>query len=133
MERIERIVADIQAYAMSMRMVPAMTVFQRFPRMVRDIAKSHGKQIEVQIFGEDTELDKQVAEKLGTAIGKKLKIVDVPQTGWLDAMMKGGMPKPFAESYVEMYTAFGSGKVRPNGDRLVQGKTTLDEVVRTLV
>jgi uncharacterized protein YbjT (DUF2867 family) len=76
---------------------------------------------------------RQVAEKLGSAIGKKLKIVDVPQTGWLDAMMKGGMPKPFAESYAEMYTAFGSGKVRPNGDRLVQGKTTLDEVVHTLV
>jgi two-component system chemotaxis sensor kinase CheA len=64
-ERVQRIVADIQANAMSMRMVPVMTVFQRFPRMVRDIAKTQDKQIEVQIFGEDTELDKQVAEKLG--------------------------------------------------------------------
>jgi len=76
---------------------------------------------------------RQIAEKLGSAIGKKLQIVDVPQTAWLDAMLKGGMPRPFAESYAEMYGAFGSGKVRPHGDRLVQGKTTLDEVVRTLV
>ncbi len=64
-ERLQRIVADIQANAMSMRMVPVMSVFQRFPRMVRDIAKAQGKHIEIQMFGEDTELDKQVAEKLG--------------------------------------------------------------------
>ena len=63
--RVQRIVADIQANAMSMRMVPVMSVFQRFPRMVRDIAKAQGKHIEIQMFGEDTELDKQVAEKLG--------------------------------------------------------------------
>jgi two-component system chemotaxis sensor kinase CheA len=64
-ERLQRIVADIQANAMSMRMVPVMSLFQRFPRMVRDIAKAQGKQIEIQMFGEDTELDKQVAEKIG--------------------------------------------------------------------
>jgi two-component system chemotaxis sensor kinase CheA len=64
-ERVQRIVADIQANAMSMRMVPVMSVFQRFPRMVRDLAKAQGKHIEIQMFGEETELDKQVAEKLG--------------------------------------------------------------------
>ena len=64
-ERLQRIVADVQANAMSMRMVPVMSVFQRFPRMVRDLAKAQGKQIEIQLFGEETELDKQVAEKLG--------------------------------------------------------------------
>ena len=41
------------------------SVFQRFPRMVRDIAKAQGKQIEIKVVGEETELDKQVAEKLG--------------------------------------------------------------------
>ena len=76
---------------------------------------------------------RQVAEKLGKAVGKNLQIVDVPQAGWVDAMMKGGLPKPIAESFAEMYTGFGSGKVRPTGDRLVQGKTTLDEVLSTLV
>jgi len=76
---------------------------------------------------------RQVATVLGTALGKKLEIVDVPQNGWLDAMMKSGLPKPIAESYAEMYTGFGSGKVRPRGDRLLKGKTTLDEVINTIV
>ena len=48
-------------------------------------------------------------------------------------MMKSGLPKPIAESYAEMYTGFGSGKVRPRGDRLLKGKTTLDEVINTIV
>lgn len=64
-DRVDRIVADIQANAMSMRMVPVATLFQRFPRMVRDIARSQQKQIELRTLGEETEVDKQVAERLG--------------------------------------------------------------------
>lgn len=64
-ECVDRIAATIQDNAMSMRMVPVKSLFQRFPRVVRDIAKAQGKQIELQIFGEDTEIDKQVAEALG--------------------------------------------------------------------
>ena len=41
-------------------MVPVGTVFQRFPRLVRDVAKTLGKQIELALHGEETELDKQV-------------------------------------------------------------------------
>jgi len=63
-DRVDRIVADIQANAMSMRMVPVATLFQRFPRMVRDIARSLEKQIELRTVGEETEVDKQVAERL---------------------------------------------------------------------
>jgi uncharacterized protein YbjT (DUF2867 family) len=76
---------------------------------------------------------RQISEKLGKAIGKQLQIIDIPQSGWLDAMLKAGMPKPFAEAYVEMYGAFLSGKVRPSGDRSVLGTTTLDEVLRTML
>ena len=64
-DNVARVARDIQDNAMSMRMVPVRNVFQRFPRMIRDIAKSQGKQISLQLFGEDTELDKQVAEALG--------------------------------------------------------------------
>ncbi len=63
-DRVDRIVADIQANAMLMRMVPVATLFQRFPRMVRDIARSLDKQIELHTVGEETELDKQLAERL---------------------------------------------------------------------
>ena len=76
---------------------------------------------------------RQVAEKLGTALGKQLQIVDIPQAGWVDAMVQGGLPKHVAEVFAEMYGGFASGAIGPKGDRMVQGKTTLDEVIKTLV
>ena len=76
---------------------------------------------------------RQLAEKLGAALGKTLQIVDVPQAGWADAMMKGGMSKHHAEVFSEMYAGFASGKVAPKGDRMVQGKTSIDEVIKSLV
>jgi uncharacterized protein YbjT (DUF2867 family) len=77
--------------------------------------------------------NRQVAEKLGAALGKKLDVVDVPQAGWVDALKQGGMLQSLAELMAEMYAAAASGKLAPKGDRLVQGQTTLDEVIRTLV
>jgi uncharacterized protein YbjT (DUF2867 family) len=76
---------------------------------------------------------RQCAEKLGAALGKTLQIVDIPQAGWVEAMTQGGLPKQFAEAYAEMYAGFATGKIVPKGDRLVQGKTTLDDVIKTLV
>lgn len=76
---------------------------------------------------------RQLAEKLGSALGKPLQIVDVPPEQHVGAMLQAGMPAPWAESFAEMYAAFGAGKVTPKGDRLVQGTTTLDEVIKTLV
>lgn len=76
---------------------------------------------------------RQVAERLGAVLGKKLQIVDVPRAGWVEAMIQGGLPRHWAELYAEMYDGFASGQIRPSGDRLVRGKTTLDEVLRTLV
>lgn len=77
--------------------------------------------------------NRQIAEQLGAALGKTLKIVDVPQAGWIDAMMQGGMTRQIAEVYAEMFTGFGSGNIRPKGDRMVQGNTPLDETIKTLV
>lgn len=76
---------------------------------------------------------RQVAEKLGAAIGKTLQIVDIPQAGWVDAFKQGGLSQHFAEVYAEMYGGFVSGAIQPKGDRLVEGKTTLDEVIKGLV
>lgn len=76
---------------------------------------------------------RQVAEKLGAALGKTLQIVDIPEAGWVDAMVQAGLPKNIAEVYAEMYGGFASGKIGPRGDRMVQGKTTLDEVIAGLV
>ena len=58
------LVEDIRDAALSLRMVPIGEVFQRFPRVVRDIAKDLGKKIDLQITGAETELDKSMVEKL---------------------------------------------------------------------
>jgi uncharacterized protein YbjT (DUF2867 family) len=86
----------------------------------------------VDLHGPDYSI-RETAEKLGAALGKKIQIVDIPQSNWVSAMTQAGFPQPFAEVFAEMYAAMVSGTVRPRGDRLVQGKTTLDETVRMLV
>ncbi|HEY3354849.1 MAG TPA: NAD(P)H-binding protein [Polyangia bacterium] len=75
----------------------------------------------------------QLADKLGAALGKKLQITTIPPEGWVPAMMQAGMPQHIAEVFAEMYAGFGTGKIRPVGDRMVPGHTTIDEVIRDLV
>ena len=50
---------------MRVRMLPVATVFSRLPRLVRDLSARLGKRIQIQITGEDTELDKNVLEAIG--------------------------------------------------------------------
>lgn len=76
---------------------------------------------------------REVAEKLGAALGKPLQVVDIPQEGWVPAMVQGGIPPHVAEVFAEMYRAFAQGIIRPKGDRAVQGQTGIDEVIRGLV
>jgi uncharacterized protein YbjT (DUF2867 family) len=76
---------------------------------------------------------RQIAEKLGAALGKTIQLVDIPQPGWLPALTQAGMPPPFAEAYAEMFSGFASGNIRPVGDRLVHGETKVDEVIAALV
>jgi two-component system chemotaxis sensor kinase CheA len=64
-ERISHISADLQDTVMSVRMMPIRTVFQRFPRMIRDLARAENKLVQLIICGEETELDKTVLEQLG--------------------------------------------------------------------
>ncbi|ACG56889.1 CheA signal transduction histidine kinase [Hydrogenobaculum sp. Y04AAS1] len=61
---IDRIVGDLQVAVMKTRMQPVKRLFQKFPRVVRDLAKLLNKQIELVTEGEDTEMDKSVLEKL---------------------------------------------------------------------
>lgn len=55
---------DLQESVMRIRMLPISFVFSRFPRLVRDTSKKLGKQIELKLLGEQTELDKTVMEKI---------------------------------------------------------------------
>lgn len=61
---INRIAEEMQDAIMQVRMLPVGAVFQRFPRLVRDLSKRLGKQVRLEISGEDTEADKNMIESL---------------------------------------------------------------------
>lgn len=63
--QLERHVRELQESVMRVRMLPISFVFSRFPRMVRDLSQRLGKQIELKMTGDQTELDKTVLEKIG--------------------------------------------------------------------
>ncbi|MUT66374.1 chemotaxis protein CheA [Paenibacillus sp. NEAU-GSW1] len=64
-EHMARVSSDLQNIVLKLRMVPVDTVFNRFPRMIRDLAKSLDKKIELIITGADTELDRTVIDEIG--------------------------------------------------------------------
>lgn len=63
--RVSRITSELQEQVMKTRMLPIDGVFQRMPRMVRDLAQKTGKEIDFQMSGGETELDRSVIEVLG--------------------------------------------------------------------
>lgn len=64
-ERMSRISGDLQSIILNMRMVPVETVFNRFPRMIRQLAKDLNKRINLEIIGAETELDRTVIDEIG--------------------------------------------------------------------
>lgn len=62
--QLERNTRDLQESVMSIRMLPISFVFSRFPRVVRDLSAKLGKQVELKLTGETTELDKGLIEKI---------------------------------------------------------------------
>lgn len=63
-DELSRNIREIQEAVMSMRMIPVSFVFNRFPRLVRDLAKTLDKKIDLIIEGGETEVDKSMIEKL---------------------------------------------------------------------
>ena len=68
LEQMDRVTTDLQNIVMKVRMVPVSAVFNRFPRMVRDISKELNKEINLTIEGEETELDRTVIDEIGDPI-----------------------------------------------------------------
>ncbi|OMF92959.1 chemotaxis protein CheA [Paenibacillus sp. FSL R7-0337] len=64
-EHMGRVSGDLQNIVMKLRMVPVDTVFNRFPRMIRDLAKSLDKKVDLIITGADTEMDRTVIDEIG--------------------------------------------------------------------
>lgn len=63
--QLERNTRELQESVMRIRMLPISVVFNRFPRLVRDLSNKLGKQVNLELHGEQTELDKTVLEKIG--------------------------------------------------------------------
>ncbi|TAN60047.1 chemotaxis protein CheA [bacterium] len=63
--QLDLVTTDLQLAVMKMRMQPIAKVFNKFPRLVRDLARQSGKEVELLITGEETELDKTVIEEIG--------------------------------------------------------------------
>jgi len=59
-----RVLSDLQRSVMKVRMVPVEQLFRRFPRMVRDVAKQCGKQVDLVLNGQDTALDKSLLDAI---------------------------------------------------------------------
>jgi two-component system chemotaxis sensor kinase CheA len=64
-QHLTTITTDLQTVAMKLRMVSIEHVFNRFPRMVRDLGRTLSKDIELTIIGQDTELDRSVIDMIG--------------------------------------------------------------------
>ena len=62
---MSRVTNDLQSAVLTMRMVSVDTVFNRFPKMVRQLARDLGKKIRLQISGQETELDRTVIDEIG--------------------------------------------------------------------
>jgi two-component system, chemotaxis family, sensor kinase CheA len=65
MQELARTSQALQAMVMQVRMIPVEAVFLRFPRLVRDLSTKLGKQVELELVGKDTELDRTVVDALG--------------------------------------------------------------------
>ncbi|NTV88868.1 MAG: chemotaxis protein CheA [Clostridiales bacterium] len=104
-EYLERITSNLHDAVMKVRMVPVETVFNRFPRMIRDISKDVGKEVVLTMSGEETELDRTVIDEIGDPLihllrnavdhglesSEKRKQLGKPEVGniWLRAYQDG--------------------------------------------
>jgi two-component system chemotaxis sensor kinase CheA len=70
---LERTTRELQEAVMSIRMLPVSTTFNRFPRLVYDLSSKLGKEVELKIFGETTELDKTVLEKIADPLSHLIR------------------------------------------------------------
>ncbi|GFR37709.1 chemotaxis protein CheA [Insulibacter thermoxylanivorax] len=64
-EHMARVSSDLQSIVLKLRMMPVETVFNRFPRMIRDLAKTLNKKVDLIITGSETELDRTVVDEIG--------------------------------------------------------------------
>lgn len=70
---LTRVTAEVQKTAMAMRMVPIGQLFRRMTRLVRDLARKSGKQADLELIGEDVQLDRNIVEELADPLVHMLR------------------------------------------------------------
>lgn len=68
LNQLDRLVRDLHHQVMSVRMMPIESILERFPRIVRDLARRQGKEVDLEIEGQDIELDRSILEGLGNPL-----------------------------------------------------------------
>lgn len=102
LEQLERITTELQSAVMTLRMVPIKQVFDRFPRMVRDLSKERGKEVELIISGEETELDRTIVNQVGDPLVHLLRnAIDHGIEGEEERRRKG--KNPVGKIYLEAH------------------------------
>ena len=97
--QLNLVTSDLQLAVMKTRMVPIRKVFARFPRLVRDVSNKLGKQVRLELTGEETEVDKSVADELGDPLVHLVRnAMDHGLESGPDRQAKGKM----AEGYVRL-------------------------------
>jgi two-component system, chemotaxis family, sensor kinase CheA len=64
-KRIDFVTSELQMQVLKIRMIPVEKVFKKFPRIVRNLSRELGKDVELEIIGEETELDRSVVDEIG--------------------------------------------------------------------
>ncbi len=90
--RSTKIVRDVQDAAMAMRMIPIGPTFQKMARLVRDVARKVGKNVDLTISGEDTELDKNVIQQIGDPLVHMVRNAVDHGIEAADVRMEAGKP-----------------------------------------
>jgi uncharacterized protein YbjT (DUF2867 family) len=86
----------------------------------------------VDLFGPSYTV-RQVADTLGRVLGTDLEVVDIPPAQQSDTLVEAGVPRPLAEAVAEMFAAFNSGLIRPQGDRQLVGAASIEETIKRYV
>lgn len=77
--------------------------------------------------------ERQVAETIASLVGRPVEVVTIPRPGWVGTLVEAGLSTEGAELIAELYDADQRGVLQPKGDRLIHGRTGLEDTLRTLL
>ena len=101
-------------------------------RIAAEVLTDEPRQETIDLLGPAYSV-RQMSQVLGRALGKVLRVVDIPPPAQVPTLMQAGLSQAFAEAVAQLYACFGSGRVRPRGDRQLAGTTTLEETTTAML